>query len=140
MLNDVLHRSRVFAAFIRDSSRCLKGNSNLQWMMTLLRNGIVYTALLRRGTEEAKMGRTEFAAVESGSIGEASEDVFFRLGMMYSTGTEVPTDYVSAHKWFNLAATRGNAGAIRLRREIATEMTDAEIAQAQRAARDWLKN
>jgi TPR repeat protein len=97
-------------------------------------------ALLCRGTEEAKMGRTEFAAVESGSIGEASEDMFFRLGMMYSTGTEVPTDYVSAHKWFNLAATRGNAGAIRLRREIATEMTDAEIAQAQRAARDWLKN
>ena len=86
------------------------------------------------------MGRTEFAAVESGSIGEASEDMFFRLGMMYSTGTEMPTDYVSAHKWFNLAAIRGNAEAIRLRREIATEMTDAEIAQAQRAARDWLKN
>ncbi len=52
------------------------------------------------------MGRTEFAAVESGSIGEASEDMFFRLGMMCSTGTEVPTDYVSAHKWFNLAAMR----------------------------------
>jgi TPR repeat protein len=99
----------------------------------------LYSVALQ-GTEEAKMGRTEFAAVDSGSIGEASEDMFFRLGMMYSTGTEVPTDYVSAHKWFNLAAIRGNAGAIHLRREIATEMTAAEIAQAQRAARDWLKN
>lgn len=86
------------------------------------------------------MGRTEFAAIENGSIGEASEDMFFRLGMMYSTGAEVPADYVSAHKWFNLAAMRGNAEAIRLRREIALEMTEAEIAQAQRAARDWLKN
>ena len=86
------------------------------------------------------MGRTEFAAIENGSIGEASEDMFFRLGMMYSTGAEVPTDYVSAHKWFNLAAMRGNAEAVRLRREVAMEMTEADIAQAQRAARDWLKN
>jgi TPR repeat protein len=86
------------------------------------------------------MGRTEFAAIENGSISEASDELFFRLGMMYSTGAEVPTDYVSAHKWFNLAAMRGNAEAIRLRREIAVEMTEAEIAQAQRAARDWLKH
>jgi TPR repeat protein len=86
------------------------------------------------------MGRTEFAAIESASIGEASEDLFLRLGMMYSTGAEVPTDYVSAHKWFNLAAMRGNAEAIRLRRELAAEMTEAEIAHAQRAARNWLKN
>jgi hypothetical protein len=34
---------------------------------------------------------------------------------------------------------KGNAEAIRLRREIAAEMLDAEIGQAQRAARDWLK-
>jgi TPR repeat protein len=86
------------------------------------------------------MGRTEFAAIENGSIGEASDELFFRLGMMYSTGAEVPTDYVSAHKWFNLAAMRGNAEAVRLRREIAVEMSEAEIAQAQRAARDWLKH
>ena len=66
--------------------------------------------------------------------------MFFRLGMMYSIGSDVPTDYVSAHKWFNLAAMRGNAEAIRLRREIAVEMTEAEIARAQRAARDWLKH
>jgi TPR repeat protein len=93
-----------------------------------------------QGAGEANMGRTEFASIENGSIGEASDDMFLRLGMMYSTGAEVPTDYVSAHKWFNLAAMKGNAEAIRLRREIAGEMTEAEIAKAQRAARDWLKN
>jgi hypothetical protein len=86
------------------------------------------------------MGRTEIAGIEIGSIGEASEDMFFRLGMMYSTGAEVATDYVSAHKWFNLAAMRGNAEAVRLRREIAVQMTQAEIALAQRAARDWLRH
>jgi TPR repeat protein len=86
------------------------------------------------------MGRTEFAAMENGGIGEASGDMFFRLGMMYSIGSDVPTDYVSAHKWFNLAAMRGNEEAARLRREIAVEMTEAEIAIAQRAARDWLRH
>ncbi len=86
------------------------------------------------------MGRTELAAIENGSFGEASGDMFFRLGMMYSTGAEVPTDYVSAHKWFNLAAMRGNGEAVRLRREIATQMSDQEISEAQRAARAWLKH
>ena len=47
---------------------------------------------------------------------------------------------VAAHKWFNLAAMKGNQDAVRLRREIAAEMTDAEIAAAQRAARDWIRN
>ena len=60
----------------------------------------------------------------------------FQLGMMLSTG-QAP-DLVSAHKWFNIAAMRGNADAVRLRREIASEMSEAEIAAAQRAARDWL--
>jgi TPR repeat protein len=63
---------------------------------------------------------------------------FFRLGMMCSTGVSGSADMVSAHKWFNIAAMRGNAEAARLRREIADEMSEAEIAAAQRAARDWM--
>ena len=45
---------------------------------------------------------------------------------------------VAAHKWFNIAALRGNAAAARMRREIAIEMSDTEIAAAQRAARAWM--
>jgi hypothetical protein len=69
----------------------------------------------------------------------AGADTFFELGMMYSTGGDVPIDYITAHKWFNLAAMHGNKDAVRLRREIAAEMTADEIAAAQRAARDWLR-
>ena len=58
--------------------------------------------------------------------------------MMYATGSSVPADYITAHKWFNLAAMRGSRDAIRLRREIAEMMSESEIATAQRAARDWL--
>jgi TPR repeat protein len=86
------------------------------------------------------MGRAELAAIESGSMGEASGDMFYRLGMMYSIGAEMPTDYVTAHKWFNLAAARGNADAARLRREVAEQMSETEVAAAQRAARDWLRH
>ncbi len=63
---------------------------------------------------------------------------FFRLGLMYSTGETVPTDMVAAHKWFNIAGMRGSSEAVRRRCEIAEEMSSAEIAAAQRAARDWL--
>ena len=86
------------------------------------------------------MGRAELGAIENGGVGEATGDMFYRLGMMYSVGGEVPADYVTAHKWFNLAAMRGNTDAVRLRREIAEEMTEAQIAAAQRAARAWLRH
>ena len=78
------------------------------------------------------------AATELGQA-PSSADALFELGMTYSSGRSVPADLVSAHKWFNLAAMKGHAEAVRLRREIAAEMSDAEIGQAQRAARDWLK-
>ena len=88
------------------------------------------------------MARIEIAITEGGAPGEAnaSEDALFQLGMMYSTGASVPADYVAAHKWFNLAAMRGHKEAIRLRREIAEQMSEQEIALAQRAARAWLRH
>ena len=73
--------------------------------------------------------------VETGANG----DVLFDLGMLYASGRSGPVDLVAAHKWFNLAAVRGNSDAIRLRREIAEQMSELEIAQAQRAARAWVK-
>jgi uncharacterized protein len=87
------------------------------------------------------MARFEIFDANSAPLGEgpAVADMLFELGMMYSVGRDVPIDLVSAHKWFNLAAAKGNAEAVRLRREIANQMSDAEIATAQRAARDWLR-
>jgi uncharacterized protein len=64
----------------------------------------------------------------------------FECGMAYSAGAGVTIDLIEAHKWFNIAASRGHSDAARLRREIAELMSDSEIGQAQRAARDWLKS
>jgi uncharacterized protein len=67
-----------------------------------------------------------------------SPDALFELGMIYSSGRLGVIDLVAAHKWFNLAAVRGRADAVALRREIAEMMSEAEVAQAQREARAWM--
>jgi len=87
------------------------------------------------------MARFEILDSNMAPLGEgpASGDMLFELGMMYSVGRDVPIDFVTAHKWFNVAALRGNTEASRLRREIAEQMSEQEIALAQRAARAWLK-
>jgi TPR repeat protein len=76
---------------------------------------------------------------ESAVLGEMpGAEQFYQLGMMYSTGRSIPPDMVSAHKWFNIAAMSGYRDAALLRHEIAAEMSETEIAAAQRAARAWL--
>jgi TPR repeat protein len=87
------------------------------------------------------MARYEMPAIEAATLGAApmGAEALFELGLMYSSGNSVPVDLVSAHKWFNLAAMKGCTDAARLRREIAAEMSDSEIGQAQLAAREWLK-
>lgn len=87
------------------------------------------------------MARFELPEAVTAGLGEApaTADTLFELGMTYASGRSEPADLVSAHKWFNLAAMKGHAEAVERRREIAAEMSDAEIGQAQRAARDWLK-
>ena len=70
---------------------------------------------------------------------DSSGDELFRMGLMYSTGQGgAPLDYVSAHMLFNLAAMRGSVEAKIYRRELSNEMAQGDIAEAQRAAREWL--
>jgi hypothetical protein len=65
-------------------------------------------------------------------------DALFELGLMYCSGRDVNLDLVEAHKWFNLAALRGNDAARRYRLEISREMSRRDIGEAQRRAREWL--
>ncbi len=86
------------------------------------------------------MARLEMTEATSALMGEAkptSEDLF-DLGMMYSAGIDSEPNLVEAHKWFNLAAIRGNSAAVTYRQEVAREMTSSDVAAAQRAAREWL--
>ena len=73
------------------------------------------------------------AAAEAGVV-----DAQYCLGMHYANGRDVERDYISAHKWFNLAAMRGSAPARDVRGELAVEMSADQVAEAQRLAREWV--
>ena len=64
----------------------------------------------------------------------AIPDLLFERGLYWASGRSGMVDLVAAHKWFNLAALKGRSDAIALRREIADQMSDEEIARAQREA------
>jgi TPR repeat protein len=89
------------------------------------------------------MARMDISTGLAGDIELAAQtgapDALFELGMLYATGRDIDADLVSAHKWFNLAAARGNASALTHRVELAREMTADQVAEAQRLAREWLQ-
>ena len=82
------------------------------------------------------MARHEHAGSEAQLA--STEVPFFELGMMHASGRSGTADLVAAHKWFNLAAMRGDAEAVRLRHEIAREMSSAEIGRASCRERVWI--
>ena len=62
----------------------------------------------------------------------------FNLGVMYAKGQGVTQEYyMQAHMWWNLAAVNGDADAINNLDFVAAKMTPAQIAEAQKLAREW---
>jgi TPR repeat protein len=63
------------------------------------------------------------------------------LGLMYRDGEGVQQDYVQAHMWFNLASASSSEKSrymiAEYRDDVAKKMTPAQIAEAQKLAREW---
>ena len=60
------------------------------------------------------------------------------LGLMYYKGQGVPQDFVQAYLWLNLSASRRSDKRVQeLRDEVAARLTPADLALAQRLAREW---
>ena len=63
------------------------------------------------------------------------------LGNMYATGDGVPEDDVQAYMWYDLAASRQTGEdrelSVEARDAVARSMTSAQLAEAQRLAREW---
>jgi hypothetical protein len=68
----------------------------------------------------------------------AIPDVLFERGLYWASGRSGVVNLVAAHKWFNLAALKGRGDAVAMRREVAEQMSEIEIAAAQREARAWM--
>ena len=97
----------------------------------------------RKYKGDVKMARLELSTAITGHMEFAAQagapDALFELGMLYATGRDIDMDLVSAHKWFNLAAARGNVSAKTYRVELSQEMTTDQISEAQKQAREWLQ-
>ena len=59
------------------------------------------------------------------------------LGRLYMQGLGAPQDYVQAHMWFNLAASRFEAEAVKERDVLAVRMAPEQVAKAQDLAAAW---
>jgi TPR repeat protein len=110
----------------RSLSSASQGKTGLLQQKKLYRQGI------------RKMARYEMNNMESAMGGEAQADVFCEMGLMYATGRGCDINLVSAHKWLNIAAIKGSERAALLRADLGRSMTKMELAQALRAAREWM--
>lgn len=73
-------------------------------------------------------------AAEQGHAGAINN-----LGTMYRVGCGVPRDDVYAHMWYNIAGSMGDRMAASVRDFTAEDMTAAQLAEAQRLARECVK-
>jgi len=92
----------------------------------------------RREDRDKTMARFDISDIEMAAGGETRADTLCNLGLVYATGRGCKVDLVAAHKWLNIAAIRGSERAASLRADLARNMTKAELAEALRAARDWM--
>jgi TPR repeat protein len=69
---------------------------------------------------------------------QGNAEAQFFLSAMFYEGKGVAKDYVAAHMWLNLAGAKGDERVREIRDLIQKEMTQQEIAQAQKLARECL--
>ena len=84
------------------------------------------------------MARYDMNNSEAAMGGETRADVFCEMGLMYATGRGCDIDLVAAHKWLNIAAIKGSDRAASMRADLSQSMSKMELAQALRAAREWM--
>ncbi len=61
----------------------------------------------------------------------------FLIATYHEKARGVPKDVVQAYRWYNLAAANGQEAGAKWRDRLATNMTPAQIEQAQFLARNW---
>ena len=71
------------------------------------------------------------------SAAQGDANAQFYLGLMSAFGRGASLDLVQAYMWYSLAAGNGHARAALHRNDLAKEMKPAQIAEAQKRAKEW---
>ena len=115
--------------------------------LTILRTAVLIVTLIAAPHTSADFEAGQ-SAWEAGNVDEALSQwrdaanegdrrAMLELGRLYRQGLGVVQDYVEAHKWLNLAASRGESSALEERDALAAQMTPEQIAAAQQRAAAW---
>ena len=115
--------------------------------LTIMRTAVLVFALIAAPHASADFEAGQ-SAWDAGNVDEAlaqwqdaadagDRRAMLELGRLYRQGMGVVQDYVEAHKWLNLAASRGEAAALEERDALAAQMTLAQVATAQQLAAAW---
>ncbi len=91
-----------------------------------------------KGVQAWESGQYREAISEWMSSADADDGrAMLEIGRAHLQGLGVLQDFVEAHKWFNLAASRGVEGALEERDALGERMTAEDLAKAQDLARQW---
>jgi uncharacterized protein len=71
------------------------------------------------------------------SAAQGDANAQFYLGLMSAFGRGGPLDLAQAHMWYSLAAENGHVRAALHRNDLAKQMKPAQIADAQKRAKEW---
>src|SRR5438128_2119868 len=129
-LNDGIaaYRSNDYAAaFAKFTKAAEAGNQDAQYGL-----GGMYERGMGVPQDYQQAARWYTKAAEAGDTGAQ-----YCLSTLYYAGKGVPMDYMQAYMWANLAASKGGKREVENREAIATFMTPAQIAEAQRLAHEW---
>lgn len=106
-----------------------QGDAEAQWRLgTLYRNG---DGVQQSDAEAVELFRR---AAEQKYVPALSA-----LGSQYWAGRGVPQDYNKAYFWYDVALAQGDENAGSQLQDLATELTQDELAKAHQQAKDWVQ-
>ena len=115
-----------------------------RWLLPVINTAILAVVLIAAQPANADFDAGQ-QAWDAGNVSEAvtqwqaaanagDRRAMLELGRLYDKGLGVIQDYVEAHKWFNLAASRGDVAALAERDALEAKMTPTQLASAQQQA------
>ena len=114
-------------------------NTNRQNVFRIVRNSILLLSVLISSNyvmadDVANFTKTHKAALSGDSKAQCS------LGVMYANGKGVTRDYILAHMWWNISASKGNKLAAKNRDVVEKSMASTDITWATQKAKLCLKS
>lgn len=114
------------------------------WMAMILAMVLTLTAVqpamadYEAGQKAWVIGQRDVALASwQDAAAQGDRRAMLALGRLYFQGLGVLQDFIEAHKWFNLAASRGDGEAAQERETLAQKMTIEQVAEAQARASNW---